>query len=305
MNELLSLIVCPDCKQPFAIKEDKVWRCRNDGREVRLYDGKPVFTTMPETAHVYEKIERGPDLGTPWRQANWKFLQVQVQGQGRQALILDVGAGHGDFSQIFAGRRYLSVDVVPYPEIDLACDLGECVPFRPGTFDMLVLMNVLEHVYQFHELLAALHYLLKPGGSLVIAVPFMIKVHQAPFDFYRYTHYTLDRLAKQHGFEVALLDGYYDPVFFMGEGTRNLRFRVLPKLPRPGRWLGRGLLILIEGLTALLQLIIGKGYVKSSAEAQNPAAIGYHMVLTKPPAVAPGPAGVGTGADQEDAPGSL
>lgn len=291
MNQLLSsLLVCPDCKQPFSIKEENLWRCANDGREVRIHEGKPVFTPMPETAHVYERIERGPDQGTPWRQANWKFLQEQVsgvalsesKGQDKEALILDVGAGHGDFAQIFAGRNYLAVDVVPYPEVDLACDIGKCIPFKENTFDMLVLMNVLEHVYHFHELLDALYYLLKPGGSLVIAVPFMIKVHQTPFDFQRYTHYSLEQMARQHGFEIALLEGYYDPIFFVGEGTRNLRFWVLPKLPRLSRWLARGLLLLIEGLIELMKPLIGGGYVKSPESAKNPAAIGYHLVLKKP-----------------------
>lgn len=283
MNSLLeSLIVCPKCKQPFGIKEESLWRCGVDGYEVPVYEGKPVFTSMPKTAHVYEKIERGPDQGTPWRQANWKFLQEQVRGLNKEALILDVGAGHGDFAGIFAGRKYLSVDIVPYPEVDLACDLAQCVPFNENAFDMLVLMNVLEHVYRFHELLDALYYLLKPGGSLVIAVPFMIKVHQAPFDFYRYTHYTLTDLAKQHGFQIELLEGYYDPIFFVGESTRNLRFWVLPKLPRFPRWFGRGILILIETLVSLLKPLTGNGYVKSPDVAKNPAAIGYHLILRKP-----------------------
>ncbi|MBL8050101.1 MAG: class I SAM-dependent methyltransferase [Anaerolineales bacterium] len=283
MNQLLeSLIVCPNCKQPFDVKEEAFWRCSKDGFEIPIYEGKPVFTSMPKTAHVYEKIERGPEQGTPWRQANWKFLQEQVQGQDKEALILDVGSGHGDFAQIFTNRKYLAVDIVPYPEVDLACDLGEVVPFKEGTFDLLVLMNVLEHVYHFHKLLDSMFYLLKPGGSLVIAVPFMIKVHQAPFDFYRYTHYTLVDFAKEHGFEVTLLEGYYDPIFFVGESMRNLRFWVLPKLPRFSRWFARGVLMLIESLISLLKLFIGKGYVKSPDLAKNPAAIGYHLVLRKP-----------------------
>lgn len=283
MNQLLeSLIVCPNCKQPFDVKEEALWRCSKDGFEVSMYQGKPVFTSMPKTAHVYEKIERGPEQGTPWRQANWKFLQEQVSGQDKEALILDVGSGHGDFAQIFTNRKYLAVDIVPYPEVDLACDLGEVVPFKEGTFDLLVLMNVLEHVYHFHKLLDSMFYLLKRGGSLVIAVPFMIKVHQAPFDFYRYTHYTLVDLAKEHGFEVTLLEGYYDPIFFVGEATRNVRFWVLPKLPHFSRWFARGVLMLIESLISLLKPFIDKGYVKSPDLAKNPAAIGYHLVLRKP-----------------------
>ena len=282
MNELLSILACPDCKHAFEKVDNASLRCTNCGRKVPLLDGKPVFTPMPETAHVYQRLERGPDQGTPWRQANWRFLETQVQGMDKDALLLDVGAGHGDFAQIYAGRKSISLDLVPYPEVDLACDLAECVPFREGSFDMLILMNVLEHVYNFHGLLDALFYLLKPGGSLIIAVPFMIKIHQAPFDFQRYTHYSLEQMAHQHGFEIALLEGYYDPIFFLGEGTRNFRFWVLPKLSRPERWLGRGLLILIEGLITLLRPIVGKGYLKSPDTAKNPAAIGYHLVLKKP-----------------------
>lgn len=289
MNELLSLLVCPDCKHAFEKIDHVSLRCTNCGRNVPLLDSKPVFTPMPETAYVYQPIERGPDQGTPWRQANWRFLQEQVNGLDKDALLLDVGAGHGDFAQTYEGRKSLSLDVVPYPEVDLACDLAECIPFREGSFDMLILMNVLEHVYNFHGLLNSLFYLLKPGGSLVIAVPFMIKVHQAPFDFQRYTHYSLEQMAHQHGFEIALLEGYYDPIFFIGEGTRNFRFWVLPKLSRPARWLGRGLLILIEGLIVLLKPIVGKGYLKSPAAAKNPAAIGYHLVLKKPHAISPLP----------------
>ena len=282
MNELLSMLVCPNCRQAFERMSDASLRCTNCGHQVPLLEGKPVFTPMPETAYVYQPIERGPDQGTPWRQANWRFLEEQVQGLEEDALLLDVGAGHGDFAQTYAGSKSLSLDVVPYPEVDLACDLTECIPFRESSFDMLILMNVLEHVYNFHGLLDSLFYLLKPGGSLVIAVPFMIKIHQAPFDFQRYTHYSLEQMARQHGFEIALLEGYYDPIFFLGEGTRNFRFWVLPTLSRPARWLGRGLLLLIEGLIALLRLIVGKGYLKSPEAAKNPAAIGYHLVLKKP-----------------------
>jgi SAM-dependent methyltransferase len=278
---MTDLIVCPDCKGPFT-KEATRWHCPRDGYEVPLYEGKPVFTEMPKTAHVYAKVERGPNQGTAWRRANWKFLQEQVSGLDANALILDVGAGHGDFARIFAGRNYFAVDIIPYPEVDLACDLGACIPFKENSFDALVLMNVLEHVYHYHKLLDALYYLLKPGGSLILTVPFMIKIHQAPFDFQRYTHYSLEQMAREHGFEVALLEGYYDPIFSIGEATRNFRFWVLPKLSRPARWLGRAILILIEGLVTLLKPLVGDGYVKPPEAAKNPAAVGYHLVLKKP-----------------------
>jgi SAM-dependent methyltransferase len=282
MEDLLAVVVCPECQGKFKIDAENLWRCQGCGQVVQTIEGKPIFTPTPETAHIFKRIERGPDKGTPWRQANWRFLEAQIHNLGPQALILDVGAGHGDFADIFTSRNYLSMDIVPYEEVHLVCDLTERVPFRENTFDALVLMNVLEHVYRFHELMEALFRVLKPGGKLFIAVPFMIKIHQAPFDFHRYTHYSLREIAAQHGFEVELLEGYYDPIFFMGEGTRNFRFWVLPKLSRPARWLGRGLLVLVDGLMAALSPLAGKPFVKTPEDANNPAAIGYHLILRKP-----------------------
>nr|BAL53495.1 hypothetical conserved protein [uncultured Chloroflexota bacterium] len=278
---LAALVVCPDCKKPFAIRREDAWYCPQDQRTVKLSEGKPIFTPTPGNAHIYEKVERGPDRGTPWRRANWRFLEAQIREQPEEALILDIGAGHGDFAPVLQGRRLLALDIVPYPEVDLVCDLSQCIPFREATFDVLLMMNLIEHVYAFHTLLDAAFYLLKPGGRLLIAVPFMIKIHQAPFDFYRYTHYALRQLAADHGFQVSLLEGYYDPIFFAGEGLRNIRFRVLPELKRPSRWFVRGLLELSEALLSLMGIIVGPGRILSPEQSRSPAAIGYHLVLVK------------------------
>ncbi len=39
----------------------------------------PIFTPPPDDIVPSEKIARSPDIGTPWRQANWRFLQAQVR----------------------------------------------------------------------------------------------------------------------------------------------------------------------------------------------------------------------------------
>lgn len=281
VNQRDDLIVCPICKQPFSEKSETSWRCAADGFEAALQAGSLILSPTPETAHVFEKVTRGPDQGTPWRQANWRFLESQVNKLPRDAILLDVGAGRGDFAPLLKNYKALALDIVNYPEIDLVCDLAELVPFREDTFDAVILMNVLEHVYPFQELLNALHYVLKPGGVLLLAVPFMIKAHQEPFDFYRFTHYALSKKAEEHGFNIDLLEGYYDAGFFIGEATRNVRFWYLPKMQRFPRWVARSILELMTGLTRLLVPLVGHGFVKVPAEAKNPAAIGYHLVLRK------------------------
>jgi SAM-dependent methyltransferase len=227
-----------------------------------------------------EKLARGPGIGTPWRQANWRFLQGQIDRLDPKALILDVGAGRGDFSEIFKDRPAISLDVYPYPEIDVVCDLTQANPFRENSFDAILLMNVMEHVYNTHSLLGSLGQMLKPGGVLIVAIPFMVKMHQVPVDFVRYTHFALERLDRTT-LAVERLEGYYDPVFFLGEGIGNLRWWVLPTLSRGRRVLARALLQGIQALARGLDAIVGKGQTRPPSSVKSLAPTGYHVVYRK------------------------
>jgi SAM-dependent methyltransferase len=228
-----------------------------------------------------EKLSRGPQIGTPWRRANWRFLQQQVARLKSDALILDVGAGRGDFADLFENRHYLALDVYPYPEVDIVCDLTQVNPFRPGSFDAILLLNVMEHVYDTRALLDSLAGMLKPGGVILVAIPFLVKIHQAPIDFVRYTHYALERLAEGAGLQVDLLEGYYDPVFFLGEGTGNLRHAVLPTMKGWRRYLAGAGIAVIEGCANLLNRLYGAGKSLPPEKVRSSAPTGYQVVYRK------------------------
>jgi SAM-dependent methyltransferase len=245
--------------------------------------GIPLFTPPPENIRPSGKVGRGPDLGTPWRQANWRFLADEMARTPPDALILDVGAGRGDFADVLTEHRTLALEVYPYPEVDLVCDLTRRNPFRPASVDVIVLLNVLEHVYDARALLATLSEILKPGGRLLAAVPFMVKMHQTPLDFARYTHYALARFAADHGFEVERLEGYYDPAFLLDEGLGNLRWAVLRELPRLRR-LGVRLTLGIFSLGRwLLPRMLGAAAhrVLPPDETFSQAPTGYQIVYRK------------------------
>jgi SAM-dependent methyltransferase len=246
-----------------------------------LHSGRPIFTNIPETIQPFEKIERGRDKGTPWRKSNWRFLEHEVSKFPADVMILDVGAGHGDFADIFAGRNYTLLDIVPYDEVDVVCDLTQQIPFRPGLFDVVVLMNVLEHVYAYEKLLSSISALLKPGSRLIMAVPFMIKVHQPPHDFYRYTHFALPQIGADAGLKLEQLEGYYDTTFFINESFRNLQLWGLTTLTRPRRFTARVILMGFKALLCILSFILPGGFTASPEKINNPAAIGYHLVFSK------------------------
>jgi DNA-directed RNA polymerase subunit RPC12/RpoP len=118
------VLVCPACGGAMDLNTavEKLV-CQACGHQVELVGGKPIFTTVPETIQETEFRERGEGKGTPWRQANWKFLKEQIESLPADALVLDVGSGRGDFSQVIQLRNSLAMDIYPYPEVDIVCDL--------------------------------------------------------------------------------------------------------------------------------------------------------------------------------------
>jgi SAM-dependent methyltransferase len=278
---LADLIICDRCGGDLS-EQEGLLACTRCDRTIPLQDGIPIFTPSPQGLRPSEKLRRSPDSGTPWRRANWRFLAGQAAQLPPEAVILDVGAGRGDFADLFRDLPgYLALDVYPYPEVDLACDLTLANPFREASFDAVLLMNVLEHVYDARTLLARLAMMLKPGGVLVVAVPFMVKMHQVPVDFARYTHYALQRLGAEHGLEVAHLDGFYDPISVLVEGTGNLRNAVIPTLPGLRRFIARVLWLYLQVSADILRGVLGPGQVAPPALMRTQAPTGYHVIYRK------------------------
>ncbi|HQP08787.1 MAG TPA: methyltransferase domain-containing protein, partial [Anaerolineaceae bacterium] len=176
MKKDFSSLVCPICKGEFLQHNPDKWVCVTCGYTVNLVEGKPFFNQTPQDIIPFQKSERGPEIGTPWRQANWKFLHEQISKLSPGSKVLDVGAGRGDFADILTAQNTLAVDVIPFPEVDIICDLTQCIPFKEASFDAVVLMNVLEHVFNTRDLLINTRSLLKPGGKLILTIPFLLMI---------------------------------------------------------------------------------------------------------------------------------
>jgi ubiquinone/menaquinone biosynthesis C-methylase UbiE len=246
-----------------------------------MVQGIPLFTDVPATIEPWEKVERGPDKGTAWRKSNWKFLNGFVSQLPAKAKILDVGAGHGDFADIFEGRQYYSLDIVPYAEVDLVADLGAVNPFRDTSFDVVVLMNVLEHVYECRNLLKSISRIVKSNGSVVITVPFLLKVHQAPFDFARYTPYFIEKMAEDAGLQVEILQGYYDTQYLLNESLGNAWQYSIKTQSKSQQMVARTLVFVIQRLVNWFGIVTRKGFIAETQSQINPAPVGYLVVLRK------------------------
>jgi SAM-dependent methyltransferase len=93
-------------------------------------------------------------------------------------VVLDAGAGHGAFSKRLHEKGYLvhACDMDPgifyFNEIECRqADITEKLPFEDNYFDVVLLIEVMEHVHNHRTLFRECHRVLKPGGILFFSTP--------------------------------------------------------------------------------------------------------------------------------------
>lgn len=132
--------------------------------------------------------------------------------------ILDVGCGTGGLlADVGRTARAVGVDgsrlALGYCRRrgvrDLACADAGRLPFRSGSFDVVMMFDVLEHYVDEVALLGDVRRLLRPAGVLVVSVPafeFLWSVHDdVVHHVRRYTARRLRRALGAGGFAVQRL----------------------------------------------------------------------------------------------------
>jgi SAM-dependent methyltransferase len=118
--------------------------------------------------------------------------------------VLNAGSGSRDISALVPGElinQDLTWDGDTRTNVHIKSPL-HAIPVADGHFDAILCIAVLEHVENPEEVLAEMYRVLKPGGHLIISVPFLQPEHKVPTDFQRYTKDGLVRTVSQAGFEV-------------------------------------------------------------------------------------------------------
>ena len=68
--------------------------------------------------------------------------------------------------------------------------------FNDAEFDTVFVLEVLEHVQKPSLASTELHRVLKSTGKLLVSTLFIFGIHDAPYDYYRYTKYGLKYLFR-------------------------------------------------------------------------------------------------------------
>lgn len=121
--------------------------------------------------------------------------------------LLDVGCGRKPYESLFKVTSYIGLDIAGGGHDDDAksADVyynGKVFPFTDSFFDYVISNQVLEHVLDQEQLMEEIYRVLKPGGLLLMTVPFVWDEHEAPYDYWRYTSFGSNYFFSKKGFEI-------------------------------------------------------------------------------------------------------
>jgi SAM-dependent methyltransferase len=177
---------------------------------------------------------------------NW-LIKKAVNDRVRKNLpvmtgdVYDLGCGTRPYEQDIMqfARNYIGVDwsnCIHGQSCDIVADLNKNIPIDTGVADTVISFEVLEHLCEPQIMLNEAYRILKNDGIFFLSVPFMWWVHEAPWDYYRYTPHGLEYLFKKAGFVDVVVEpqsGFFT-MWILKINYFSARF---VRGPKPLRWL--------------------------------------------------------------------
>jgi SAM-dependent methyltransferase len=114
---------------------------------------------------------------------NWLERSLVRLLPGLNGNVLDIGSRNRRYDYLLK-QKPVAIDIVEQVDRDVQKGDVTNLAFPEQSFDSVLCIEVLEYVDDPKRALAEIHRVLTPGGTLVLSVPFMFKVHE---DRMRYT----------------------------------------------------------------------------------------------------------------------
>jgi SAM-dependent methyltransferase len=208
--------------------------------------------------------------------AEWYERAIRAHARGR---LLDMGCGYVPLFGVYRGlvQDNICIDwantLHPSIHLDVVVDLGGNLPFEDGSFDTILLTDVLEHLAEPARAICEAARILRLGGKLIIGVPFFYWVHEAPHDYHRYTEFALQRMCQLSSLSVVELQAYGG----LPEILCDLIAKALESLPRP-------LPVILRPLHIAASLLDATWFAKKLSErSKRVFPLGYVVVAEKLP----------------------
>ncbi len=193
-----------------------------------------------------------------WRILTADFFQKYIP---RDATVLDLGCGWGEFINHVVAAKKLGMDLNPDATHKLAAsvkflcqDCSTAWELSDESLDIVFTSNFFEHLFKKQQLADTVRQAfrcLRPGGKLICLGPNIRYLPGTYWDFWDHhlplTERSLRELLVMEGFRVTECIDRFLPYTMVGQRPSPLwLIRLYLKLPLLWRWYGRQFLVVAE-----------------------------------------------------------
>ncbi|SEP83216.1 Methyltransferase domain-containing protein [Hyunsoonleella jejuensis] len=223
------------------------------------YESEDYISHTDARRNVFEKvyhIVRSISLKKKLGLINTYLLREPQHKNSEEKKLLDIGCGTGDFLQTALENNWLVTGIEPNEQAreiankktnNSVFETKQLLKFETSSFDVITLWHVLEHLPNLDDQIAIFKTLLKPNGTLIIAVPnyksYDAKhykqfwaAYDVPRHLWHFNRDSISRLVSKFDFNVVKtkpmwFDAFY--VSLLSEKYKNGKMN-----PIKGFWIG-------------------------------------------------------------------
>jgi len=196
---------------------------------------------------------------------------IQKNSHFMKGKMLDFGCGIKPYQSLFQVEQYIGVDIEnkghsnDISKVDFFYD-GHTLPFADNSFDSVFTSEVLTHIFNIDEIMLELYRVLKPGGCILVTVPFVWYENETPNDSVRYTFFGVKYLFEKYGFRIEKINK--SGSFFLTALQMMIAFLYTHLFPRKV-WLKIILTFIFISPLNILGIIFSKLLPKNNEFYQN------------------------------------
>lgn len=139
------------------------------------------------------------------KKAQYKDLNFFSQNI-KNKKILEIGSGRYDIDKFFDDSNiFIKSDINPefgHKNIDVTKMNNK------NEYDVIICLNVLEHVFDFNAAISNIYEALKPNGKLFLAVPVFYPLHDEPYDYWRFSEHCLRKVLSNFTHVKIMKSGF-------------------------------------------------------------------------------------------------
>ncbi|KKQ27898.1 MAG: hypothetical protein US42_C0004G0037 [Candidatus Magasanikbacteria bacterium GW2011_GWC2_37_14] len=154
---------------------------------------------------------------TPWRELFYKKLKgLKLEGE-----VLDMGgAVDADYHNLFQKKDGTHIYVLGFDKnygYDIQADLEKATTLNNNQYDTVLCFNLLEHIFNYENVLQESYRVLKINGQFLLAVPFLFNLHPCPADYWRFSGDCLRKNLEKTGYRnievIEIYTGLFETLF--------------------------------------------------------------------------------------------